>query len=308
MNWQKRGLIYCPEGKDSWINNSVLTPQPFNLNDEVIRVYCSFRDKNGVGRIGYIDVKAQNPSEIIKISDKPVLDIGQDGCFDDNGVILGDVLRIKDKIYMYYVAFQHVQKAKFYAFSGLAISEDGGESFKRVQQTPVMDRSDEGIFGRCIHTVIYDGQKDLFRVWYSVIYDWTYINDIPYPTYDIKYIESKDGINFPKKGIQCIKCNENEYRIGRPRVRILPDSSYEMRYTFDTYSKEYKSGYAMSNDGITWTRKDNLAWLDKSKEKAFDDEMACYPVVINTKYGIYMFYDGNGMGKTGFGYAELVNK
>ena len=307
MKWQKQGLIYCPDGSINWMNNSVLTPQPFLINEDVIRVYGSFRDKNGIGRIGYIDLETINPSNIIKVSQKPVLDIGEDGCFDDNGVILGDVLRVKDKIYMFYVAFQHVQKAKFYAFSGLAISEDNGETFKRIQKTPVMDRKDEGIFGRCIHTVIYDEKQDLFRVWYSVIYGWEYINNVPYPAYDIKYIESKDGIHFADAGIQCIKCNSNEYRIGRPKVRILRNGKYEMRYTSDTYDKEYISGYAESIDGTNWIRKDNLGWLTRS-EAGFDSEMACYPVVIDTKYGAYMFYDGNGMGKTGFGYAELIEE
>ena len=304
MEWEKRGKIYCPDGAVDWQNNSVLTPQPFLLNDETIRVYGSFRDKDGVGRIGYVDVEAKDPKKIIKVSKTPVLDIGSDGCFDDNGMILGDVIRVKDKIYMFYVAFQHVQKAKFFAFSGLAISSDNGETFKRVQRTPIMDRKEEGIFGRCIHTVIYDEKRDIFRVWYSVIFDWTYINNIPYPTYDIKYIESKDGIHFEDEGIQCIKCNENEYRIGRPRVRILAENKYEMRYTSDTYNKEYIAGYAESNDGIHWIRKDNESKLERSKD-GFDSEMACYPVVIETKYGTYMFYDGNGMGKTGFGYAIL---
>lgn len=307
MKLIKRGLIYCPDGSIDWMDNSVLTPQPFNLNDDVIRVYGSFRDKDGVGRIGYVDVDAKNPSKIIKISGKPVLDIGQDGCFDDNGVILGDVLRVKDKIYMFYVAFQHVQKVKFYAFSGLAVSSDGGETFERVQKTPVMDRTDEGIFGRCIHSVIYDEKQDLFRIWYSVIFDWTYINGIPYPTYDIKYIESKNGIDIDKQGVQCLKCIGNEYRIGRPRVRIMDNGKYEMRYTSDTLDKEYKSGYAESDDGIHWVRMDEKSGLKKS-ENGFDSEMACYPVVIDTKYGTYMFYDGNGMGKTGFGYAELIEE
>ncbi len=301
--WTKKGLIYCPDGTIDWMNNSVLTPTPYLLNEETIRIYAAFRDKTGIGRIGYIDTEAKNPSNIIKISKKPVLNIGTDGCFDDNGVILGDVLNVNGNIYMYYVAFQHVQKAKFYAFSGLAISKDGGETFKRVKRTPVMDRTEEGIFGRCIHTVIYDKKQELFRVWYSVIFDWTYINNIPYPAYDIKYIESKDGIHFEEEGIQCIKCNKNEYRIGRPRVRILSDGKYEMRYTSDTYNKEYISGYAESPDGIIWERKDNLGWLKKS-ESGFDNEMACYPVVIDTKYGTYMFYDGNGMGLSGFGYAK----
>ena len=67
MEWEKRGKIYCPDGAVDWQNNSVLTPQPFLLNDEIIRVYGSFRDKDGVGRIGYVDLEAKNPSKIIKV-------------------------------------------------------------------------------------------------------------------------------------------------------------------------------------------------------------------------------------------------
>ncbi len=307
MKWEKKGLIYCPDGSIDWMNNSVLTPEPFLLNEEVIRVYASFRDIEGVGRIGYLDLDAKNPKNILKISSKPVLDIGTPGCFDDNGIILGDVIRVKDKIYMYYVAFQKPQKVKFLAFSGLAVSSDNGETFQRIQKTPVLDRSDEGIFGRCIHTVIYDDKEEKFKVWYAVIHDWTYINNIPYPTYYIKYIESSDGIRFDSKGRTCVCCNPEEYRIGRPKVRLLNDGRFEMRYTFDTRKKEYRSGYAESVDNINWIRKDELAGLSTSPN-GFDDEMACYPVIQETKYGTYMFYDGNGMGKTGFGYAELVQE
>ena len=77
-----------------------------------------------------------------------------------------------------------------------------------------------------------------------------------------------------------------------------------MRYTFDTRDKEYIAGMAYSKDGIHWERKDEDSGLVKS-ETGWDSEMACYPVEIETKYGTYLFYDGNGMGATGFGYAEL---
>lgn len=304
--WQKKGLIYCPDSDSpEWMDNSVLTPEPFLLDDETIRIYASFRDKEGIGRIGYLDVSAQNPSKILKISQKPVLDLGKDGRFDDNGLLLGEVIRVDNKIYMYYAAFQIVKKAKFFGFSGLAISEDNGESFVRVQENPVLDRCKEALFGRAVHTVLHE--NDIFRVWYAVIYDWTWINGIPYPTYDIKYIESPNGIDFPKEGIQCVRCNENEYRIGRPKVRKIGDK-YEMRYTSDNFSKEYRAGYAESDDGIHWVRMDNLGGLEPSGGDVWDSDEACYPVVCETKYGTYMFYDGNGMGKGGFGYAELVEK
>lgn len=306
MKWEKQGLIYCPQGgEQEWINNTALTPTPFLLDEETIRVYCSFRDSTGKGRIGYVDVESKNPSNIIKISERPVVELGTPGCFDDNGMILGDVLNVEDRIYMYYVAFQLVEKVKFLAFSGVLISEDNGDTFYRIKQTPVMDRTDEGIYGRCIHSVIK--QDDIFKVWYSVIYDWTYINGIPYPTYDIKYTESVDGIHFADEGIQCIKCSGNEYRIGRPRVRINDSGVYEMLYTFDTLDKEYKSGYSESTDGINWIRKDNMVGINVS-DIGWDSEMVCYPVVLTTKYGTYMFYDGNGMGKDGFGYARLMSE
>lgn len=302
MEWIKKGLLYCPDGKSEWMNNSVLTPQPFLLNEDVIRIYCSFRDSEGRGRIGYLDLEAKDPGHIIKVSDKPVLDLGKAGCFDDNGMILGDVLRVKDKLYMYYVAFQKVQRVKFLAFSGLAISDDNGEHFKRIGNCPIMDRTDEGIYGRCIHSVIYDGC--VFKIWYSVIFDWTYINGIPYPTYDIKYIESEDGMTVDREGVRCVACRGDEYRIGRSKVRVA-DGKYEMLYTYDTLRKEYRVGYAESMDGKDWVRKDEFSWL-KPSPTGWDSEMVCYPVIIDTKYGTYMFYDGNGMGLSGFGYAQLI--
>ena len=173
MNWKKKGLVYCPDGSVDWMNNSVLCPQPFLLNDETIRVYGSFRDNDGIGRIGFVDVRAADPGCVLGVSDRPVVELGPSGTFDDNGQILGDVLRVGNEVWMYYVAFQKVAKIKFYAFSGLAVSKDGGNTFSRVSNVPVMDRAEEGLFGRCIHSVL--NENGTFRVWYSVIYDWTVI-------------------------------------------------------------------------------------------------------------------------------------
>lgn len=284
--------------------NSVLTPNPFLLNEETIRVYGSFRDDQGRGRIGYVDVAASNPNRVLNVSNRPVLDLGEDGMFDDNGLLLGDVLRVGEKVYMYYVGFQIPAKAKFIACSGLAVSLDGGDSFERVRKTPIGGRVPNAPFGRCIHSVIYE--NGIFRIWYSVIYGWEYIDGRPYPQYDIRYVESKDGIHLDdEEGVHCIGCRDNEYRIGRPRVIKRGEGAYEMRYTFDTRDKEYICGIAFSEDGIHWRREDEKSGLVKS-EVGWDSEMACYPVEIETKYGTYLFYDGNGMGATGFGYAKLV--
>ncbi len=78
-----------------------------------MRVYTGFRDKNGISRIGYIDLNKNNPYNVIDISKKPILDIGEPGNFDDNGVILGDVIYYKKNYYMFYIGFQIPKKQNF---------------------------------------------------------------------------------------------------------------------------------------------------------------------------------------------------
>ena len=66
--------------------------------------------------------------------------------------------------------------------------------------------------------------------------------------------------------------------------------------------EKYRIGYAESEDGIVWTRKDNESGIGVSSE-GWDSEMIDYPVVFKHKDDVYMLYCGNGYGKTGFGLA-----
>lgn len=304
MRIEKKGLIYCPKGEHAWEKDTFMTPHAMKLEDGRIRVWGGVRDSSGISRIKYIDVREDDPGCLLEVSEVPSLNVGEPGCFDDNGVILGDILPVDGRLYLYYVGFQHVQKVKFHAFSGLAISEDGGRSFQRFSQVPVLDRTTTGRFGRCIHTVLHE--NGVFKCWYAVIDDWKLIEGTPYPVYNIWYTESEDGLHFPlEDAVLCVDVEGTEYRIGRPKV-YRTASGYEMFYTRDLVSKEYLVGYATSTDGIRWERKDGLFLLPKSPE-GWDSEMACYPVVLDTRFHKYMFYNGNGMGRTGVGYGILVD-
>ena len=305
MKYQKMGRIYCPNGEHEWEMDTFMTPHAMKVEEGVIRIWGGVRDSKGVSRIKYIDVDENNPGNILYVSDRPALDIGNEGCFDDNGVILGDIIPVDGKLYLYYVGFQHVEKVKFFAFSGLAISEDGGKTFVRHSEVPVLDRSPQGRYGRCIHTIFYE--DGIFKCYYAIINDWKIINNIPYPVYNIWYTESKDGIHFSGEDTcLCVDVQGDEYRIGRPKV-YKTDNGYEMYYTRDLISKEYIVGYAISANGREWIRQDEKACVVPSDE-GWDSEMACYPVKLITKNKEYLFYNGNGMGKTGVGYMELVRE
>jgi predicted GH43/DUF377 family glycosyl hydrolase len=300
MKWIKKGFIFGPDGTKSWAKNSALTPTPILLNDK-IRVYAGFRDSLGVSRIGFVDLDPENPSNVLKISETPVLDVGLEGTFDDNGVILGDIVKNDGKLFMYYVGFQLVQKVKFLAYTGLAISEDGGDSFKRFSNTPIMDRSNNELYIRTIHSVLLE--NNVWKIWYAAGSGWEMINGNPFPKYNIKYMESKDGINFSGEGKLCVDVKGSEYRIGRPRV-TKKDDLYQMFYTKGTIEGDYFPGYAESLDGVEWKRLDDKLGISLS-EHGWDSKTLCYPSLIEYKGDTYMFYNGNNMGKDGFGYAIL---
>ena len=301
MRWVKKGFIFGPDGKLAWARDTALTPTPILLNEETIRVYVGFRDEVGVSRIGFVDVDSNSPNIIKQVSARLALDIGAQGMFDDNGVILGDVIRVNGDIRMYYVGFQLVSKVKFLAFSGLAISKDGGDTFERYSNAPILDRANDSSFIRAIHSVVKI--EDQFHIWYASGNGWELINGIPYPQYRIRHAISKDGFYIETEGNICVDIEGLEYRIGRPRVFRL-NNQFFMHYTRGTTDGQYLAGLAESFDGVRWRRIDSELGIGLS-ETGWDAKHLCYPAVIAAKGKIYMFYNGNDMGKAGFGYAEL---
>ena len=304
MRWIKKGFIYGPDGTMPWAKDTALTPTPILLNQETIRVYAGFRDELGVSRIGFVDVDSASPQVVKRVSSHPALDIGNNGAFDDNGVILGDVIRVNNEIRMYYVGFQLVSKVKFLAFSGLAISKDGGDTFTRSSHAPLMDRANDSLFIRAIHSVVKIG--DQFHIWYASGNGWETINGMSYPQYHIRHAVSDDGIHIKTDSGVSVDVEGLEYRIGRPRVFQLNNKFY-MHYTRGTTDGQYLAGLAESFDGIHWKRMDSALGISPSKS-GWDSKHLSYPALLSTENKTYMFYNGNDMGKQGFGYAELESE
>ena len=66
----------------------------------------------------------------------------------------------------------------------------------------------------------------------------------------------------------------------------------------------YRIGYAESQDGILWLRKDAMAGIAPS-DQGWDSESVEYPWVFDHDGDRYMLYNGNRYGLTGFGLAIL---
>ncbi|MGH8599021.1 MAG: hypothetical protein ACRET1_00025 [Burkholderiales bacterium] len=301
--WTKKGLVFdtTRDGVGGWMHSSALTPTPYRIDRDLIRVYAGFRDSDGTSRIGYVDVLADDPAVIVRVSTNPVLDTGRGGCFDDNGIILGDVVDAPDGLHMFYVGFQRVAKAKFLAFTGVATSHDGGSHFQRTRETPILDRAPGRSTIAAVHSALYENGR--WRLWYAAGDDWEWIGGQPFPRYHIRYAETADLGAIPDKDHVCLRPRGGEYRIGRPRVYKLRDE-YVMYFTHGNITGEYFPGVARSHDGRDWIRCDETLGLRLSID-GWDSRTLCYPTLIRHRDRLLMFYNGNDMGADGFGVAEV---
>lgn len=300
--WTKHGLVFetARHGVGGWMRHSALTPTPWRIGDGLIRVYAGFRDADGVSRIGYVDLRADAPAEVVRVSREPALDVGRAGCFDDDGVILGDLVDAPGGLHLFYVGFQRVRRAKFLAFTGLAVSTDGGEHFQRVQDTPILDRAPGRSTIGAVHSVRREGGR--WRLWYAAGDDWELIGGRPFPRYHIRHVATADPRAIAGEDRACLRPRGSEYRIGRPRVYRL-DAGYVMYFTRGNLDGDYFPGFAVSADGVAWERRDEALGIARSAS-GWDSRTLCYPALIRQRERWLMFYNGNDMGVDGFGVAE----
>ena len=302
MRFEKVGVVFDASGRADWMNSHTYVPTALLLDDSTIRVYFASRDKDQVGRIGWFDVDANEPTKVIGFSDRPCLDIGDDGCFDDNGVTPLSVFKDHDGIRLYYAGWQLTPKARYMLFTGLAISTDGGNTFQRYQKSPVLDRTPSELVVRSGAHIMK--HRDLYKIWYAAGSGFVEISGKQVPTYHLAYAESEDGITWPDKGILSIEPQPpDEYGFGRPGM-LMRDGEFNIFYSSRSFSKGYRIGYARSTNGKIWVRQDDLGL--NASAAGWDSEMTCFANIVESQAGILMFYNGNDFGRTGIGLAIIV--
>ncbi len=304
MKWTKLGQIFCASGQNEWMVTGGRTPVPLHLFDNIYRIYFASYDTEGRGRVFSLEIDLASPNQVRQLTTTPVLDIGKTGYFDDNGIIPSDVLRFGESIYLYTIGFSVKNRLLFDAASGLAISEDGGHTFRKLNG-PILDRGVDDPCFAASPTVLRDAGG--WRMWYVSCDHWLLHEGKYRHYYNIKHRRSIDGIYWePHAQVAIDYANDYEYAISRPSVHHNSEGGYRMWYSFREQPKisTYRIGYAESVDGLTWVRKDEQAAIDVS-ETGWDSEMICYPRVFEHQGRLYMLYNGNGYGKTGFGLAVM---
>jgi hypothetical protein len=300
LAWVKRGLVIAPENAPAWRRQHCGMTSVMPLPGGRFRVFLTGKDDQGRFQIGWLDLD-ERFRIVAEHADNPALQAGRMGCFDCQGLCMPSVTRVSDaRLHMYYVGWGLTAPGFFVNRCGLAISDDGGATWRRHSEAPLPLLDDQDPIG--IGTVCVRRERsDAWQMWYTTFREWKRMPDGRWEHYyHIKYADSKDGVVWTKPPDNvAIDFVGEEYAVARPWV-VREEHGYRMWFSTRSHGSTYRIGYAESPDGRRWTRKPSGI---EPSPAGWDSEMIEYACVVRRGDEYVMFYNGNGFGASGTGIA-----
>lgn len=309
MKWQKKGMLFELEERYPWMQSHAQVPIALPINENQLRIFFGTRDTRNRTVTTYLDATASDNLQVTSPPHRIALGLGKKGCFDDAGAMPSWIVSRDNELWLYYIGWSLAVSVPYRLAIGLAVSRDKGKSFQRYASGPIFERNaiDAGwVSNPC---VIQHGNR--WRMYYIGCTHWIDIDDKSEPCYNIKMIESEDGIHWQGPITTCINYDEKAHAYARPFI-YKEGNIYKMLYCvrgskeFRTSAETaYRMGYAESTDGVKWIRLDEQVGLTRSRE-GWDSGMVAYPYALRWRHNRYLFYNGNEFGRAGFGYAIQV--
>lgn len=304
MVWRKLGLIHALAPSSNRATTHMQGPVAIELGNR-IKIFFAARSSNGKSYPAAIDVDCGDPMRVLRIQDQPLMGQGMIGGFDDDGIMPACAVRVKSAIWLYYSGWNSRVSIPYHNTTGMAVSYDDGESFTRLFDGPILDRTPSEPFMAVTPWVARE--ESGWSMWYVSGLGWQQIAGRLEPLYAIKSAISGDGVEWSRSGELTIQRKHDLEAIARPTVLSRDGINhmwfcYRDSVDFRDGAGSYRIGYARSEDGMNWHRDDRLAGIDVSRD-GWDSTMLCYPYVVEVGGKILMFFNGNGFGQTGVGCA-----
>lgn len=255
----------------SWIKTKRIFDKESQLptvedRNDCLRIFYSFR----IGlesNINYFEIRKKD-FKIIYENKQPVLTSGSRGCFDDCGVMPSCIINNQ----LFYTGWTTKQKTPYSHAIGLATFDDKKNKFIRINDGPILSVNENIPYLANSAFVINN------KMWFCNGTGWIDNN----PTYQICLAELINDNWIVNKNFNPVGL-KNEIN-SRPFVR-----NNNIYFSKKSINNKYQ------------IFKDNEKIIAPSDE-GWDNEMVCYPYLFEK----YMFYNGNGYGKTGIGVAECI--
>jgi hypothetical protein len=310
MPWTQRGVVFATDGRKDWSRTHTQAPTVMEIGDR-LRVYYGTRNDENRSRTSFVEFDKADPTKLLYVHDKPVMDLGDPGTHDEDGVIASHVIYINNELRMYYGGVSRGGNVPYRMSIGVACSTDGGLTFKRAFQGPVIDRTPDEPYMTMAPYLITDNEGG-WNAWYGSGIKWVAVGEKFEPIYIIKMAHSSDGLRWKQSNHTCIPQAHPFEANTRPSVLQTADG-YEMWFSYRGSmdyrdgDNSYRIGYATSTDGRDWTRRPDPDGLQPSGS-GWNSSTMSYPSVIRLEDRKIMFHNGDGFGQSGIGCAVWTDE
>ena len=300
MNWNKKGLL-IDKAPDGYTHASHPTAVQIE-NDLYLIAYCG-RDINRHSHVFFVKAKINGGS--ITIVSEPVLTLspGPEGSFSCHGILTCNFVYDEKVLYLYYCGWQNIAGGMWHCDTGRAIVDPN--EMKAVPEFvgPIMGRSKDVPLW-AVATAVRKERPSEWVSWYNRGLSWRHDGTAWIAKYGIHYAHSENGIDWICEDTIVIPFKDGfEHSFGRPTVLVHKEMYFMWFAARGANGDErYRIGLAASSDGRTWVRSDAHSGLSVSRD-GWDSDAVCYPFIISHKEQLYMLYNGNNYGISGFGYA-----
>ncbi len=298
--WKKLGLLYAPPVADRHpkLLTHAANPLPVHLEGDVYRIFYSGRDERNRSSVGAVDIDIVQRNVVTDHRD-PFFEHGAEGGFYSDGVSIGNCYVAGGVRYMLFMGWQNPSGGHWRGDIGrLIVTPDLTLKLDTEQPFLSSDATDPISLS---YPWVEANPNGGYDMWYGSTLTWDGGNGEM--IHVIQNATSCDGHTWSRKGLAI------PYEIGiaqafsRPSVVSNGDHDFKMWFSYRSGAGEkYRIGYANSAGGDKWNLDLNKVGIDVSAN-GWDSEMIEYPFVFKHNQVLYMLYNGNGYGKTGFGLA-----
>lgn len=301
MTWNKVGNIFSPEisNENPFLLSHASNPVAMKTQDpNVVKIFYSARDQDNRSSISSFDFSLTE-MEVVSVVGKPLAKWTDGLPFGRDGLSPGCLSFMNGKPELWVMGWQRPPDSHWYGEIGsLKLDQVGG--IRSVPSDPIFGLSQSNPLGLSYPWIHNFG--GYYRMYFGSTVHWG--DGKGEMLHVIKSARSVDGLNWTQES-QIIPEDHTQMAFSRPTVYENPDGYLEMWYSVrgsDSRS-HYRIDYARSEDGLSWQPFPFSKFSVLPGSAEWESEMTEYPCLFEFQGHKFMFYNGNGYGKTGIGLA-----
>jgi len=303
MRWRRFGKLWGPQVISSGSFTHASYPTPFVLTEGLVRVYVTCRDVTGRGRPFWVDVALDGVPEVAGWSESPLLDLGAPGMFDQDGVACTSIVKdSSDSLLMFYSGFERFGSRYYRLLTGMAESQDGGYTFRKLSQVPALERTDGQTLFRCGAFVWQ--QSGRWNMLYSGGDRWIQASHRNEPSYHLYHAQSSNPRIWNDCGEKVVDASSRFFGVGRPWP-FSPDWTPAVLLVSvrDSVSRRYRMA-RLPFDGVRVLGQPT-ADIGLEPDGITDRITTVHAATVTISDRTFCFYTGDDFGRDGFSVAEL---